>query len=112
MGLLDFFKRGDESPGIDLSPVDRALDGAARAGIDVSAVRDALIAWSGSGEDRTGGYSYRAEHDGGLLIADVTGDAVRLRFWTRKGAPDVEFSYSGEPSCAINYARVYGERII
>ena len=120
MGFFDFLKQPDnfiekdevEPPHMHM--LDISVDEADNAGLPVNGFRSMLgdPHISVEREDRDEIADYTLRLDGELARVTISSGTVRVRYWSRKGAPDVEFAFSGPPACAINYARVKGERII
>lgn len=120
MGFFDFLKQPDnfierdevEPPHMHM--LDISVDEADNAGLPVSRFRSMLgdPHLTVERDDRGALSDYTLRLDDELAKVAISSGTVRVRYWSRKGAPDVEFAFSGPSACAINYARVKGERII
>lgn len=87
-----------------------ALDAAERMGVDVTDARDVMEYAIGDDTDirfSAGG----VDDDSGLIVTNVKGPSVNVRYWRRRGAPTIEVDLDAETG-EVKYLTSDGHRIV
>lgn len=85
---------------------------AGEVGIDAAPVLD-MMRTGGERTDSPGGHvriRLGPDRDGRLAMVDEMSGALRIRYWTGKGAPDIELGFNSFRN-ELTYAKADGERI-
>ena len=90
-----------------------AIEAASASGLPTQKVLGAIgnPAWSVDIDDDGSTFRANDSMSDALLVVHGHGGVINVRYWSAKGAPDIEFSYI-ESSGIVNFAKVDGKRAI
>ena len=105
-------KAAPEPEGEYADMVRAACAKAGEVGIDAAPVLD-MMRMGGERSDSPNGHvkiRLGPGRDGRLAMVDEMSGTLRIRYWTGKGAPDIELGFNAAKS-ELTYAKAGGERI-